>query len=385
LRAIANHPLFLRSFRSFFLGSMLLAIAHMVTWFFFHLGHPLFDMPTPILWHSHGLTLDYPSGVIAGFLLTAVTEWTGRQGPKPRWLVILIAVWLIAMTMTFTSLPQIWTASFKLLFWLLFLFLLIPYIAGGKPRNYGFALLILILSLADVWYYYAIYAEKYQLARGGIHLGLGVVIVMITIILSRVLPFFTRRTLNKDAIQRTGVFSAIMIISIILYNILVPIQPRTLTISIGLILCAAGLATPLIWWLKTDVLRFPLLWILYIGYVWIIAGVLATSVSKMIGLSPMLSIHLLAIGGVGVTTLGMVTRISLGHTGHSIKADKSITMAFVLINLAVCSRVAAELLVQWYREAIIVAAILWTASFIIILMRLAPLLFTPKVQAKTST
>jgi uncharacterized protein involved in response to NO len=71
-------------------------------------------------------------------------------------------------------------------------------------------------------------------------------------------------------------------------------------------------------WHTTGIWRTPLLWSLYLAYGSLIAGFALKAAVVVFGISPYLAVHAFAVGGIGMMTLGMMARVSLGHTGRNV-------------------------------------------------------------------
>ncbi|MBW6453824.1 MAG: NnrS family protein, partial [Methyloprofundus sp.] len=136
-------------------------------------------------------------------------------------------------------------------------------------------------------------------------------------------------------------------------------------------------------WFVFRVWFVPLLWVLYLGYAWIILGFMLTALSAYNIVLPTLALHAFTMGGIGVITLGMMARVSLGHTGRALNASKAMAIAFALINLAALVRVFLPMLLpSWYADFIYAATILWLAAFSLFAFVYAPILTSARIDGK---
>ena len=127
----------------------------------------------------------------------------------------------------------------------------------------------------------------------------------------------------------------------------------------------------------------PLLWILYVGYGWIVIGFILTALSAYAWVSGTLALHAFTVGGIGVLTLGMMARVSLGHTGRALRASNTMAIAFVLINLAALLRVLLPLaLPNWYNFLVYGSTLSWLAAFSLFMFVYAPILTTPRIDGQ---
>ena len=136
-------------------------------------------------------------------------------------------------------------------------------------------------------------------------------------------------------------------------------------------------------WYVQRIWYVPLLWILYLGYGWIILGFILTALSAYTWVLPSLALHAFTIGGIGVLTLGMMARVSLGHTGRALRASNAIAIAFVLINLAALFRVLLPVaLPNGYNLLIYGSTLLWLAAFSLFMFIYAPILTSPRIDGE---
>ena len=127
----------------------------------------------------------------------------------------------------------------------------------------------------------------------------------------------------------------------------------------------------------------PLLWILYTGYGWIILGFILTALSAYAWVLPSLALHAFTLGGIGVLTLGMMARVSLGHTGRALRLSNAMAIGFVLINLAALLRVLLPLaLPNWYNLIIYGSTLAWLTAFSLFMFVYAPILTSPRIDGQ---
>jgi uncharacterized protein involved in response to NO len=123
--------------------------------------------------------------------------------------------------------------------------------------------------------------------------------------------------------------------------------------------------------------------VLYVGYAWIIIGFLLTALSAYQIVPATLALHAFTMGGIGVITLGMMARVSLGHTGRILRASQAMAIAFSLINLGALVRVFVPMLLpNWYADVIYTSTILWLAAFSLFAFIYAPILTTARADGK---
>ncbi len=374
MNSTMQSALFNLGFRPFFLlGSAFSAIA-MTLW----IG-PLF--PHAVLWHAHEMIYGFATAIIAGFLLTAVRNWTGIMTLQGTGLVGLVGLWLSARLMSLLPGALPWAAKLEGLF-LLFLLAAVfrPIYRVRQWRQWGVLTCLAFLFLGQLVFLLG----SVDLLPGGqttgIQMGLFAVLGLITIIGGRVIPFFTERGLGDPFTTRrfprleSGVMPLFS-----LFSLLAILSPGSLlTRLLALILAALHLVR--LWgWYDHGIWRKPLLWVLHLAYLWLILGFVLFAA----GLSS-LGIHAWAVGGIGGMIIGMICRVSLGHTGRNIhRPPRVVTVLFSLVFGAALLRTALPWLLPqyalfWYR----LAGLGWIAAFLGFLWGYAPMLWQQRADGK---
>ncbi len=339
-------------FRPFFLGAGIWAALAMASWIAMLSG--VFELPTrfdPISWHAHEFLFGYLTPVIAGFLLTAVPNWTGRL-PIVGWpLGRLFALWLIGrLAISFSVLlPPLVTAFADLAMPLALTGLLTREIAVGKNwRNLIVIAMLTVFTVANAVFHWEA-AQGYYAAQGyGLRTGLGAAIMLIAVIGGRIVPSFTRNWLVRKRPGRLPVppmqlFDKIALLTLfaaLLAWIAAPeAQPA------AWLMFAAGLLhlARLLRWAGDRTLAEPLLWILHLGYFFLPLGaiVLAAGVLSPGLVSKALAQHLWMAGAVGLMTMAVMTRATLGHTGQVLHAGPGTTVIYIALIGAVATRFLA--------------------------------------------
>ncbi|MGL4525867.1 MAG: NnrS family protein, partial [Aestuariivirga sp.] len=196
------HRLFGEGYRVFFLAAGLYALFVLGFWMLW-LGvhwaggaftHLPFAM-APHLWHGHELVFGYGSAALAGFLLTAVPNWTGAKSARHAFIVVAVAIWLagrIAMWLSASIAPPIVMAID-----LAFLPLLAAKIATQlakrpKPQNVMFLGLLTIVWSANLMVHLEWAGFTEDTASTGLRAGLYSLCAMIAVLGGRITPAFTR-------------------------------------------------------------------------------------------------------------------------------------------------------------------------------------------------
>jgi uncharacterized protein involved in response to NO len=384
---IFDTPLFNLGFRAFFALAGLSALLLIVLWNAMFKGSlHLSNYFAPNEWHAHEMLLGYSVAVMAGFLLTAVKNWTGQPTATGDKLAGLCLLWLYGRILPFYAglLPDALIALVDFAFLpVLAYYISQPIIKTKNYRSLVFIGILLLLALGNG----LIHADKLGLmensAATGLQLVIATIILLILVIAGRVFPFFTERGLTGVLIIKKPLLEGLAIGSAALVFALQLAQVS------GALLAIAALAAGVIniarvaCWYNGKIWYVPLLWVLYVGYGWLILGFLFTALSAYAVVSASSALHAFTLGGIGVLTLGMMARVSLGHTGRVLKASNAIALAFVLLNLAAVFRVLLPMaLPDWYNSLVYLATLSWLAAFALFVFVYAPLLTTARVDGQ---
>lgn len=384
---IFDYPLFALGFRAFFFLAGLSALALIALWKSIHDGSfaALNYFPTSI-WHAHEMLLGYTSAVIAGFLLTAVKNWTGEQTLYGDKLAALCLLWIYGRLLPFYSgtFPDALIALVDLSFLPILAYCIAkPILKTGNYKNLLFAALLLLMSVGNGLIHAQILGLSQHSAWAGLSLVVAMIILLILVMAGRVFPFFTEKSLSNVLILPNPLFEIAAISSAVAVFLLQLLQINgTFLALVAIVAVIANLARMLNWY-DRRILYVPLLGILYAGYSWIILGFGLTALSAMNWISPTLALHAFTVGGIGVLTLGMMARVSLGHTGRALRVSNAIALAFALLNLATLFRVLVPMILpQWYEQVIYISTLCWLAAFSLFMLVYAPILTTARVDGK---
>lgn len=369
-------------FRPFFLAAALWAGLGMLLWVGVLAGRvPAPGHYGPIAWHAHELLFGYVGAVIAGFLLTAVRNWTGIDTPTGWSLSALALLWLAGRIAPFLPLPGELIALVDLAFFpALAAALWHPIWRGGNRVNRVFLALLAAMTLASA----LVHAQALGLIENGATRGnrlmLDLILLTLLLVAGRVMPFFTERAVaGAKPIVRPWVEQLTFVLAAVLLaaNLAAPGSLGSGAIALGL---GAVQAIRLAGWHHPGAWRIPILAVLYAGYLWLIAGYLLGGLAGL-GLLPAFpALHALTAGAIAVMTLGMMARVTLGHTGREMRSSALTNLAFVLVNAAALARVVTPLVLPAaYGATLMVSGALWILAFGLFLWVHAPMLVRPRV------
>ncbi|HYQ38146.1 MAG TPA: NnrS family protein, partial [Pseudomonas sp.] len=331
-------PLWRLGFRPFFLAGTAFAALAIPLWLGVLAGWWPAWQPAggALAWHRHEMLFGFGTAIIAGFLLTAAQNWTGRPGPSGRPLAALALLWLAARLAWLFGAPLWLLIPLELAFLPAVAVLLGRMLwAVRQVRNYPTVGVLALLTLADLLVMLGLARGNELWQRQGVIAALWLVAVMMGLIGGRVIPFFTQRGLGRPAqVPALPWLECLAQGGLVLVAVLtasgLALQPRPwLGGLFALVALAHGVR--LARWHDAGLWRVPLLWSLHLAYAWLVIA-LAGQALWHFGLlsNASLALHALAVGSVGGLILGMVARVSLGHTGRPLQPPAAMAWAFAL-------------------------------------------------------
>jgi len=384
IRAYRGPAVFSIGLRPFYLCAALWSALAAPLWVYAFLGGGTVGLG----WHVHEMLFGYAGGIIVGFLLTAVPNWTGRL-PVVGWpLALLFSLWLagraamLAVALNGDLAAAAWPAAIDSLF--LFAMAAVVWrevLAGRNWRNLPVAMMVTVLALANAGFH--LEAGAGGVANLSTRVGLSVVSLMIALIGGRVTPSFTRNWQLKRGGPLpavTGRFDTTTLIVTAAGLLAWSVSPAHSTS--GLLLLAAGVLNliRLARWRGEATLAEPLVLVLHLGYLWLASGFVLLGLSALAPahVLPSVGVHALTAGAIGVMTLAIMTRSSRGHTGRPLTAGKADILIYGLINAAALTRVVGGLMPAAYHSLLITSVGLWSAAFLAFVISYAPILLTPR-------
>lgn len=386
-RAYEGPALFSYGFRPFFLFGAIWAAVSLPVWIYsYAIGGGEIGGIAAHEWHVHEMLYGFLGAIVAGFLLTAVPNWTGRLPAMGASLAGLFALWAagrIAMLAYGTiglAAPLIDSAFLVALAAMMWREVL----AGKNWRNAPVCALASLLALSNIGFHVGFTSHNWHEISE--HAAIGVIAMLIALIGGRIVPSFTRNWLAQrgahgfpapfgiiDKISLSVLFAALICWSIELPSSVVG----------GLFLIAGALhAVRLARWRCWATVAEPLVLILHIGYAWLPLGLMLMGAAT---LAPAIAsfyaaLHAITAGAMGTMTLAVMTRASLGHTGREKTADGWTIAIYALVVSGALLRVFASVLfTEQYQTSIIVSAALWSSSYALFAIRYGPMLWRPRL------
>ena len=385
---LAASPAFLRGgFRPFFVLGASWAVVALGLWMLAYSGSLLLPSTLePLLWHRHEMLFGFVGAIVAGFLLTAIPNWTGRL-PIAGWpLAGLVGLWAAGrLSVLFSAWTGILPAAIvDVGFYFVLAALTLREVMATKNRNLPPVILVFLMGVANAADHASVGIPFYD-ADVGIRAAISVVVILISLIGGRIIPSFTRNWMTKQGITRRlpaqpTRFDMAVILTTAIGLLAWIVAPESSTA--GGLLMAAGCAQALRLsrWGGLKTMRDPLVFILHIGYLWVPIGLLLLGAS-MLGTSVPRSaaVHALTAGAMATMILAVMTRVTLGHTGRKLIANASTVSIYVLVTLGAVLRVAAALGVLDYTIGMAVASCAWAGAFLLFLIVYGPILLRPRL------
>lgn len=366
------------AFRPFFALGALAAVLLMGIWLLAFTGHlPRAFSP---LWHAHEMLYGFGSAVLCGFLLTAIQNWTGQRSLHGDSLKLLVGVWLLGRVGAFSPWPTL-SAVLDLAFFPLVVFFLHPYLTLAKQqRNRVFYVLLGLMISGNLLYHLQMLGLSSNTARTGVYLALHLYLTLCMLIGGRIIPAFTRGAIKNAHISQWPLLEKTVFGLSALWLLAETLTPQWAA-PVALL---AGLAHLVRWlgWRPWQAWRKPILWVLPLGYAWLITGLLLRAA---LGYSSVVA-HVFTIGVIAGLMHGMLTRVSLGHTGRPIQTSGLVLFSYLLLQTSLVLRtLVPQVWPALYLTALVLAGLSWMLVFALYLLEYLPMLLQPRPDGRTDS
>lgn len=359
---------------------------------------PLLSAPPPTLWHGHEMLFGFLSAAVAGFLLTAVPNWTGTPPVQGRPLMLLVGAWLLGRLAFWTSgmLPEWLVIVADLAFWPLLIGVIArALLKAPTPRNAPFVVLLSILALASLGDHLGLIGVLDDGGTTARHLAIDCAVLMMVIIGGRITPTFSRNWLvarGENAPKPAPARLDLVVIACVAVVAVLDLLCGILGITEGPLAALRAVLTGLsgllvayrLWcWQPWRVAAEPLLWVLHLGAAWIALGfalrawALGFPLLRVdLGLiDETTALHMHLAGAAGTLILGVMGRASRGHSGLSLKASPLMAASYTLVGLSALIRVFGPLLFpQSYLTVVASAGALFSLAFMLFIYDFSPIL-----------
>jgi uncharacterized protein involved in response to NO len=377
-----------QGFRPFFLGAAAWSAAALGLWAaMLARGFALPSRFDPMAWHIHEMLFGFVMAAVAGFLLTAIPNWTGRLPVRGGPLAALAALWALGRAVCLVSawLPAPLAVAADLLFPAgLAAIVGREIIAGRNWRNLPMLAPLVVLFAANLLMHLESLGVRTPAGLGW-RLGLAAILVLVSVVGGRITPSFTRNWLVKRGPVPDGAFARGMADRLALATLHAALfswaaVPDARATGWLLIAGAAANLLRLARWRGPATSPEPLLLILHLGYAWLVAGagLLGWSVLNPAAVPLGAGVHAFTAGAIGTMILAVMTRATRGHTGRPLTADGVTQAIYVLVVSAALVRIGAAFLTALYVPLLLAAAVLWIGAFLLFAGAYARMLLLPR-------
>lgn len=376
-------------FRLFFVLGALWAIISMLAWTLILLGYasaPTLSM-IPMHWHAHEMIHGFPSAVIAGFLLTAMANWTGIPAISGRALVALGLLWVSGRLVMILSglVPDAVVWSLPALFYGALAVIVVRDLWQARNRrNAVMALVLVVLGLASALMVSGALSMNWPRVTAGTHLSLYTLTLLMAVIAGRITPAFSANWLRMrerafDDVKRLPWLEWSSLLALV-FLAAADIAGAADGFVALLGLVAGALHLVRLWfWRGWRVASEPLLWVLHLGYLSLALSLVARGAIAGTDYSLSLWYHLLGLGAMGILIIGVMTRVAMGHTGRPLHLPLVGLVAYLALLAALFARLLSFAWPEWgYQGQLATTAAFWTLGFAAFLWGYTPILTAPR-------
>ena len=370
-------------FRPFYLLASSFAALSIVLRVCQYTGHlPARYVRTPA-WHGHEMLYGYAMAVVAGFLLTAVRNWTGKPTPAGASLIALAALWVAGRVLVltpFATTAAVVNAAFPVA---VAIGIGIPIVRSRNRRNYFFIVLLSLLGLAVLAFHLSGTGVLPWPERAGLQVGLDVVLFIMAVMAGRVIPMFTNNGIPGAQATRHPVIEKLALGGVLVLLGADLLQAPALVIATLALIVAAANAVRLFLWQPWRTLGTPIVWVLHVAYGWIVIYLVLRGLAATGLVGDQFAVHALTVGAIGGMTIGMMTRTARGHTGRPLVADRFEVTCYALVALAAVIRVFGGILLPGaYLATVIFSGACWSTAFALYAVCYWPVLSRSRLDGK---
>ena len=390
LKPYAGPALLSYGFRPFFFLGSIWAGIEVLAWLPMFYGElSLATAFSPRDWHVHELLFGYVPAIVAGFLLTAIPNWTGRLPLQGLPLAGLVLVWLAgryAVTLS-AGIGWLGTTVVDCAFLVLMAAAVAREIVAGKNwRNLKIVALLCLLAAGNLGFHVEAHFEGIALYSS--RLGIAAVLILIMVVGGRIIPSFTRNWLmRREPGRLPAPFGRFDVACIVLSSAglaLWVVMPEEAPAGVALLAAAALNLVRLGRWAGDRSFSDRLVLVLHVGYAFVPLGFLLAGLSAFGITGPSAGVHAWTAGAFGIMTLAVMSRASLGHTGRALVASPALQAVYAAALVAALARICAVLHPAWSEGLLYVAAFAWAAAFLGFAILYAPILCRTGLKATSA-
>ena len=382
-----NRTLLAIGFRPFYLLASVFAVAAILFWLAGFNGRlPVGAYLQGVFWHSHEMLFGYIVAVMAGFLFTAVRNWTGLPTPSGVTLGGIVLLWILARVLLVSG-PSALAVILDVAFLpMIAIAVAIPILRSRNKRNYKIIGVLVAVSLLHVVFHMAIGGQLPSwLSRASLFASIDLAVILFALVGGRVIPAFTRNAVAGSDPRHENWLEVIAFGSLLVI-VLVTLLGGAFTFAAWVptslfIVAAVAHLLRLALWQPQVTLGNPLLWMMPVAYSWLPTALLLRALSTVAVIVPGAWIHALTMGALSSLMMAMMMRSTLGHTGRKLVASQMDILAFLLLQLAALLRVVAGGTGD-YQAVVVLSGVVWVLAFAVFIVRYLPMLVHSRVDGK---
>lgn len=385
VRSWKGPAVFSYGFRPFFLASAIWAILSMLLWIPMLTGY--LELPItfdPVSWHAHEFLFAYLGAVVAGFLLTAIPNWTGRMPIVGKPLALLFFLWVagrLAILLSAYLHAGLVTLIDLSMTVVLALACLREIIAGKNWRNLIVLVLLSLLIAANLIFHWEAWRGDYAAQGYGMRLGISAMLLMVGLIGGRIIPSFTRNWLVKQGTSDLPVspmqkFDKISLLGLVIALLAWTVLADHWIAGLALVIAGALHCARLYRWKGMKTFAEPLVLVLHGAYLFLPVGLLALGLAILAPdlLDIAASQHLLMAGVLSMMTMAVMTRATLGHTGQDLTASPGTVFIYIVLACAILLRFSTGFFPDIANVLYDISGVAWILAFAAFVWIYGPLL-----------
>ena len=369
-----NGPFWSVGFRPFFTLGILWGILVVALWSLSFLGiFPILGVS--LNWHTHEMTFGFVVAIVAGFLLTASSHWSGRAPIQGKALILLTTLWFVARLVALVSVEGFFSLFLNLLFLGVLGQQLIPYLfTENKSINRIFGYLLGFLLFSELGTHFT---GNIKVRFDYVSLGLIVMIVML--VGARIIPLFTKNKTGVMLKKQSDYFRAAVWLSGSSFVVASIFGFESAYAGLVMTFSATWLLYHFLKWGWKSSQIDCLLWSLHLSFFWVVIGMFYLGSCFVTTMPVAPGIHMIAYGGIGGLILAMVSRVGLGHTGRPIVGERFHTGLFLIFHLGAIIRTVGPIgFPEFYLPLIGISGFIWCSCYLALLCKYTPYFILPR-------
>lgn len=379
-------PLWASAFRPFYLLGASYGPLLMLVWVGAYAG--VWAVPVDdwffLAWHGHEMLFGFAAAIISGIVMTALPSWAGTAEITGKPLALLVGLWLAGRVAMMVPVPPVLAAVLDCALFPAIAAVLLPQLLQVRNRWYLLLLPVLAaLCAANVLFHAGRINADLASTAFGLRLAIHAIVLLYVLKGGVLTPIFTGNALREK--RRGGDIPFIIWLDVLAAMAVVALAIADLARLPAVWVGAAALAACAIhalrlarWrgWLVADV---PLLWVMHLGYAWLVVAFGLKAAAELGGTLPeMIWVHAFTVGSLGMMMLGLMTRVVLRHTGRPLQLPPAIVVAYVMVFMAAGLRVSV-MMFGLDNAYLFASAVLWMAPFAIYLVLFGAMLWLPSL------